>query len=179
MPQTLSEYKDYYNFFDGGDASQGHSINPHTGQPYEDQWVPRADYARVLAEFWADGPNTETPPGHWFDILNYVSDHPLFEKRFKGQGPILDDLEWDVKAYLAIGGAMHDAAVSAWSIKSWYDYVRPFRPFAGWLTAVRAAIRICRAMIRLVCRSWMAILSWSKPAIASLAHTASISTKSN
>lgn len=125
MPQTLSEYKEYYNFFDGGDASQGHSINPHTGQPYGDQWVPRADYARVLAEFWADGPNTETPPGHWFDILNYVSDHPLFEKRFKGQGPILDDLEWDVKAYLAIGGAMHDAAVSAWSIKSWYDYVRP------------------------------------------------------
>ncbi|MXY99253.1 hypothetical protein F4Y93_00895 [Candidatus Poribacteria bacterium] len=125
LPQTLSEYKAFYNFFDGGDASQGHPINPHTGQPYEDQWVPRADYARVLAEFWADGPSTETPPGHWFSILNYVSDHPLFEKRFKGQGPILDDLEWDVKAYLSLGGAMHDAAVSAWSIKSWYDYVRP------------------------------------------------------
>ncbi len=125
LPQTLSEYKAFYNFFDGGDASQGHPINPHTGQPYEDQWVPRADYARVLAEFWADGPDTETPPGHWFSILNYVSDHPLFEKRFKGQGPILDDLEWDVKTYLALGGAMHDAAVSAWSIKAWYDYVRP------------------------------------------------------
>ena len=125
LPQTLSEYKAFYNFFDGGDASQGHLVNPHTGQPYEDQWVPRADYARVLAEFWADGPSTETPPGHWFSILNYVSDHPLFEKRFKGQGPILDDLEWDVKAYLSLGGAMHDAAVSAWSIKSWYDYVRP------------------------------------------------------
>ena len=125
IPQTLSEYKAFYNFFDGGDASQGHSINPHTRQPYEDQWVPRADYARVLAEFWADGPDTETPPGHWFSILNYVNDHSLFEKRFKGQGPILDDLEWDVKAYLALGGAMHDAAVSAWSIKAWYDYVRP------------------------------------------------------
>ena len=110
---------------DGGDASQGHPLNPHTGQPYEEQWVPRADYARVLAEFWADGPSTETPPGHWFTILNYVSDQPLFEKRFKGEGPILDDLEWDVKAYFALGGAMHDAAVTAWSIKGWYDYPRP------------------------------------------------------
>ena len=125
LPQTLAEYQAFYNLLDGGDASQGHPLNPHTGQPYEEQWVPRADYARVLAEFWADGPKTETPPGHWFSILNYVSDHPLFEKRFKGEGPILDDLEWDVKAYLAMGGAMHDAAVTAWSIKCWYDYVRP------------------------------------------------------
>ena len=125
LPQTLAEYQAFYNLLEGGDASRGHSLNPHTGQPYEEQWVPRADYARVLAEFWADGPETETPPGHWFSILNYVSDHPLFEKRFKGEGPILDDLEWDVKAYLAMGGAMHDAAVTAWSIKCWYDYVRP------------------------------------------------------
>ncbi len=84
-----------------------------------------ADYARVLAEFWADGPDSETPPGHWFTILNYVGDHPLFEKRFKGAGPILDDLDWDVKAYFALGGAVHDAAISAWGIKGWYDYVRP------------------------------------------------------
>ena len=125
LPQTLAEYQEFYNMLEGGDASRGHSLNPHTGQPYEEQWVPRADYARVLAEFWADGPETETPPGHWFSILNYVSDHPLFEKRFKGEGPILDDLEWDVKAYLAMGGAMHDAAVTTWSIKCWYDYVRP------------------------------------------------------
>ena len=125
LPQTLSEYQEFYNMLEGGDASRGHSLNPHTGQPYEKQWVPRADYARVVAEFWADGPETETPPGHWFTILNYVSDHPLFEKRFKGEGPVLDDLEWDVKAYFALGGAMHDAAVTAWDIKCWYDYVRP------------------------------------------------------
>ena len=125
LPQTFAEYQAFYNMLDGGAASQGHPINPRTGQPYEEQWVPRADYARVLAEFWADGPSTETPPGHWFTILNYVSDHPLFEKRFKGEGPILDDLEWDVKAYFALGGAMHDAGVTAWSIKGWYDYPRP------------------------------------------------------
>jgi hypothetical protein len=42
-----------------------------------------------------------------------------------GTGHTLDALEWDVKAYFTLGGAMHDAAVSAWSIKGYYDYVRP------------------------------------------------------
>ena len=134
LPQTFAEYQAFYNLLEGGDASQGHPLNPHTGQPYEEQWVPRGDYTRVLAEFWADGPETETPPGHWFTILNYVGDHPLFEKRFKGEGPILDDLEWDVKAYFALGGAVHDAAVSAWGIKGWYDYVRPISAIR-WLAA--------------------------------------------
>jgi len=124
-PRTLAEYHDFYDLLDGGDPGQGWDVNPVTGQPYEPQMVPRGDYARCLAEFWADGPASETPPGHWFTILNYVTDHPLFERRYRGAGPILDPLEWDVKAYLALGGAVHDAAVSAWGIKGWYDYVRP------------------------------------------------------
>ena len=124
-PETLEEHVDFYNLVEGGDPSIGYDVNPHTGQPYEPQMVPRADYARVLAEFWADGPDSETPPGHWFTILNYVNDHPEFEKRFQGQGEIFDDLEWDVKAYFILGGAVHDAAIAAWGIKGWYDYVRP------------------------------------------------------
>lgn len=125
LPTTIEEMKAFYDFENGGDQSRGRSLNPYTGLPYEPQIVPRGDYTRVLAEFWADGPDSETPPGHWFTILNYVSDHPLFEKRYRGRGEILDDLEWDVKSYLALGGAVHDAAVSAWSVKGWYDYVRP------------------------------------------------------
>ncbi|MFT5144462.1 MAG: hypothetical protein ACI84D_003098, partial [Thalassolituus oleivorans] len=125
FPRTYQEYPGFYDFLHGGDPSLGHATNPYTGQPYEPQIVPRADYARVLAEFWADGPESETPPGHWFTILNYVNDHPLFEKRYRGAGPILDELEWDVKAYLALAGTMHDAAVTAWGIKGWHDYLRP------------------------------------------------------
>ena len=109
----------------GTNNGNGHSINPITGQPYAQQLVPAGDYYRVLAEFWADGPDSETPPGHWFTLLNYVSDYPGFEKRFQGIGPILDDLQWDVKSYLALGGAMHDSAIAAWSAKGWYDYIRP------------------------------------------------------
>jgi hypothetical protein len=34
--------------------------------------VKRSDYFRVLAEFWADGPTSETPPGHWHAMANYL-----------------------------------------------------------------------------------------------------------
>ena len=124
-PTTHEEYMSFYDFENGGDASIGHEINPYTNQPYEPQMVPRADYARVLAEYWADGPDSETPPGHWFTILNYVNDHDLLVKQFNGQGTVLSDLEWDVKSYLALGGAMHDSAVDTWGIKGYYDYIRP------------------------------------------------------
>ncbi len=126
LPSNLQEHTTFYNQIPGGTSgSTGHTVNPITGLPYASNMVPRGDYARVLAEFWADGPNSETPPGHWFSILNYVSDHPLVQKKFKGQGPVLNDLEWDVKGYLALGGAMHDIAITTWGIKGHYDYTRP------------------------------------------------------
>ncbi|WP_406684512.1 FG-GAP-like repeat-containing protein [Seonamhaeicola sp. MEBiC1930] len=125
IPSLFSEYSNFYNEIDGGDISFGHNLNPSTGLPYETQMVPRADYARVLAEFWADGPDSETPPGHWFTILNYVNDHPLLVKKFNGKGDVLTPLEWDVKSYFILAGAMHDSAITAWGIKGWYDYIRP------------------------------------------------------
>lgn len=125
LPTTLQGIQDFYNFLDGGDSSMGHTMNPKTGQPYAAQNVPRRDFTRVLAEFWADGPSSETPPGHWFTILNYINDHPDLVKKYKGQGITMSDLEWDVKAYFMMGGAMHDAAIAAWSCKGYYDYIRP------------------------------------------------------
>jgi hypothetical protein len=125
LPNTWADFQAFYDFENGGSTSPGYALNPITNQPYTPQIVKRGDYARVLAEFWADGLDSETPPGHWFAIYNYISEHPLYEKKWGGQGPVLDDLEYDVKAYLTLGGAMHDAAISAWSHKGWYDYVRP------------------------------------------------------
>jgi hypothetical protein len=109
----------------GTNDGDGHALNPATGAPYATQIVPAGDYYRVLAEFWADGPDSETPPGHWFTIANTVADHPLLQRRLGGRGRPLDPLEWDVKVYLALGGAMHDVAISVWGVKGWYDYVRP------------------------------------------------------
>ncbi len=131
LPATPAQFPSFYNLTGGGTTSYGHSLNPVTGLPYTPNIVPRGDYARVLAEFWADGPDSETPPGHWFTLFNYVSDHPLQTHQYKGTGSPLNRLEWDVKGYLALGGAMHDVAISVWGMKGWYDYIRP-------ISAIRA-----------------------------------------
>jgi len=125
LPDEFSGHPEFYNLLEGGDTSTGYDLNPVTNVPYQEQRVPRGDYTRVLAEFWADGPDSETPPGHWFVILNTVNDHPLLEKRWRGEGEALGNLEWDVKTYFALGGTMHDAAITAWGIKGRYDYIRP------------------------------------------------------
>ncbi|HXP63133.1 MAG TPA: vanadium-dependent haloperoxidase [Dongiaceae bacterium] len=109
----------------GENDGAGHPVNPARGLPYAPNWVKRGDFARVLAEFWADGPNSETPPGHWNVIANGVSDDPSFVKRLGGTGPVVDDLEWDVKVYFALNAAVHDAACAAWSLKRYYDGWRP------------------------------------------------------
>ena len=123
-PLTFPEHR---NFFaeDGLDPGTGYQVNPVTGAPYESQEVPMGDYTRVLAEFWADGPDSETPPGHWFVILNTVNDHPDSTRKLRGVGNDRTELEWDVIGYFVLGGAMHDAAITAWGVKGWYDYVRP------------------------------------------------------
>ena len=130
-PDSFDEYQAFYHDGLSSDFNLGYEVNPSTGLSYSPQHVKRGDFTRVLAEFWADGPDSETPPGHWFVILNSVSDHPELSKQLGGTGPELDGLEWDIKAYFALGGAMHDAAIAAWGVKGWYDYIRP-------ISAIRA-----------------------------------------
>jgi Domain of unknown function (DUF6851) len=109
----------------GTNDGDGHDVNPSTGDPYASNAVPRGDFARALAEFWADGPESETPPGHWNTIANDVSDSRDLELRIGGEGAEVDRLEWDVKLYFALNGAVHDAAVAAWGVKGYYDSARP------------------------------------------------------
>ncbi len=109
----------------GSNAGTGHPVNPATGQPYAPQVVKLGDFARVLAEFWADGPKSETPPGHWNVLANEVSDHPMQTYQLQGNGEPLDRLEWDVKLFFALNAATHDAAVNCWGLKRIYDSVRP------------------------------------------------------
>jgi hypothetical protein len=109
----------------GSNDGTGHPVNPATGIPYPPNNVKRGDFARVLAEFWADGPSSETPPGHWNVIANGVADNTNTLKRIGGTGPIVDNLEWDVKVYFALNAAVHDAACAAWSLKRFYDGGRP------------------------------------------------------
>ncbi len=109
----------------GTNDGEGHEVNPATGEPYAPNVVARGDFARVLTEFWADGPQSETPPGHWNTLANLASDALDPDLRIGGQGPPVGRLEWDVKLYLALNGAVHDAAIAAWGLKGHYDSVRP------------------------------------------------------
>lgn len=108
----------------GTDDGDGHATDPSTGEPYAARSFLRGDVGRALTEYWADGPASETPPGHWNVIANEVSDE-LPELRIEGDGAVVDRLEWDVKLYLALNGALHDAAVAAWGVKRAYATARP------------------------------------------------------
>lgn len=117
--------KKYYRDLNGEVLDKGHKKNPKTKKPYKANFVKKADYARVIAEYWVDGINTYSPPGHWFQMLNQISDHPDQNRKWNGKGDTLSQLEWDIKSYFTLGGAMHDAAIAAWGVKVAYDYVRP------------------------------------------------------
>jgi hypothetical protein len=112
----------------GTNDGKGLATNPVTGQPYAANVVARGDFTRVLAEFWADGPKSETPPGHWFVLANTASDDMeakgIALKPF-GQGGAVDRLAWDAQMYLTLGGAVHDAAITAWGLKRAYLGPRP------------------------------------------------------
>lgn len=130
-PNSIDEYDEFYKLLEGGvSGSDGHSLNPVTGIAYEKNEVLRADYLRVIAEYWVDAINTYSPPGHWMDHLTLTSYDPKFEKRWRGKGASLSQLDWDIKSYFTLAGAMHDAAIACWSVKGYYDYVRP-------MTAIR------------------------------------------
>lgn len=71
------------------------------------------DRAKAIAEYWADGPSTEFPPGHWNLFAQFVS------KRDKLT------LDEDVKLFFALNNAVMDAGILAWDIKRRFDSVRP------------------------------------------------------
>jgi hypothetical protein len=109
----------------GSNDGHGHAVNPATGQPYAAEMVNQGDFTRALTEFWSDGPKSETPPGHWNVVANTVSDELDPNLKIGGSGATVDRLQWDVKMYLALNGATHDAAIAAWGLKGHYDSVRP------------------------------------------------------
>ena len=71
------------------------------------------DRRKAIATYWADGPNTETPPGHWNLLAQWVSRRDRHT------------LDQDVKLFFVLGNAMLDASIAVWDAKRFYDYVRP------------------------------------------------------
>ena len=72
-----------------------------------------SDTQKMMAEYWADGPNSEFPPGHMALFAAAFS-------RMKG-----DTVDQDVKLFVALGNALLDASIFAWTAKFQYDSERP------------------------------------------------------
>ncbi len=126
LPKDEADYQGFYDMLKGGvKNTKPHKVNPFTGKPYEPNRVLRGDYVRVISEYWVDAINTYSPPGHWVDHLIQTSYDPNFKRQWKGKGPELSRLEWDVKSFFTMAGTMHDAAIACWGVKGYYDYVRP------------------------------------------------------
>ncbi|MFI7613692.1 vanadium-dependent haloperoxidase [Nonomuraea terrae] len=73
---------------------------------------------KAIAEYWADGPSSETPPGHWCLFAQQVSARDRH------------GVDQDVKLFFALAGAVMDAGIAAWEVKRDHDYARP-------ITAIR------------------------------------------
>jgi hypothetical protein len=71
------------------------------------------DRQKAIALYWADGPNTETPPGHWNLFAQFVS---------RRDNHTLDQ---DVKLFFVLGNALLDASIAVWECKRLFDYARP------------------------------------------------------
>lgn len=73
---------------------------------------------KAIVEYWADGPFSYLPPGHFGDLAHHVVRR--------------DNLDTDqtVKLFFVLHNASFDAGIAIWHLKYLYDYVRP-------ITAVR------------------------------------------
>jgi hypothetical protein len=73
---------------------------------------------KLIVEYWADGPASELPPGHWGIFAQFVSAR---------DGHTIDQ---DVKMFFVMHNASFDAGIVAWHLKRKFDSVRP-------ITAIR------------------------------------------
>jgi hypothetical protein len=78
------------------------------------------DAQKVTAEYWADGPHSEFPPGHMVTFAEAASRKHS------------DTLDQDVKLFFALGNGVMDASITAWNAK----YL-PSNNFVRPITAIR------------------------------------------
>jgi hypothetical protein len=79
------------------------------------------DTEKAIAEYWADGFTTVTPPGHWCIFAQTVS---------RRDNHTLDQ---DIKLFFILGNALLDSSIAAWDVKRCADSIRP-------VTVIRALL---------------------------------------
>jgi len=81
------------------------------------------DEQKMIAEYWADGPRSELPPGHWNLFAQFVAQRDRHGDEEHG-------IDLDVKLFFALTNAVFDAGICAWDNKCQFASVRP-------ITAIR------------------------------------------
>ena len=111
-----------------GPARLGSADYARQAQAVLDLSAALTDEQKMIAEYWADGPHSELPPGHWNLFAQFVSqrDH--------------HSVDMDARLFFALANALLDASIVAWDNKRAYTSVRPITAirylFGG--TSVRA-----------------------------------------
>ncbi len=82
-----------------------------------------SDTTKTIADYWANGPHSETPPGHWELFAQFVSAQYISAKDKHALGD-------DVLGFFILSNAVFDAGIACWECKRYYNSVRP-------ITAVR------------------------------------------
>ena len=80
------------------------------------------DWEKTIAYYWADGPGSELPPGHWAMIAAAAS---------RAAGTSLDG---NVKLFFALANGLLDASIATWQAKRTQDTMRPIT-YIRWLYA--------------------------------------------
>jgi hypothetical protein len=112
-PFALSKGEEFREALGPGPAKYGSAEYQQQAEELIALSAGLTDRQKMISEYWADGPYSEQPPGHWLRFAQFVSvrDHHT-----------LDD---DVKMFFALTNAMLDAGIAAWDAKRAYDSVRP------------------------------------------------------
>jgi hypothetical protein len=76
------------------------------------------DEQKMIAEYWADGPHSELPPGHWDLFAQYVSNRDHHGANERG-------VDLDVKLFFVLTNAIFDAGLCSWDNKRAFASVRP------------------------------------------------------
>jgi PAP2 superfamily len=78
----------------------------------------RTEEQSEIAQFWADGAGTETPPGHWNSIAQTIA------------AARANTLEENARLFALLNIALSDAAICAWDAKYTFHFWRPVTAIA-------------------------------------------------
>ena len=114
QPFALSspgEFRSFAALF--GPALYGSEAYVEQAQELIDMSADLTDEQKMIAEYWANGPHSELPPGHWDLFAQFVSqrDHHTVDE--------------DAKMFFALTNAVFDAGIASWDAKRAFDSVRP------------------------------------------------------